>query len=302
MNPQDVHVDAVLTNLAIEYATPGFVADKIFPFVDVKHESDKFYTFTKREELSSEAAQAKRAPGDKAHEIKWEGATDLYSCEEYALRNLLPDRIRDNSDAPVRPRARIARKITKKLWLGFEERVQALTQDIANIPNAAVANKWDAAAGDPELDVDAGKESMRMNVGNKPTHMVLSGPAARALRRKLKSKTTGLRLQEEIEFSELPARVFGLTTIVAESLKNTANMGQALAVADVWDDNVVLAYVDPDPGLESFTFGLTFRKQDLVLKTWRDEERKGEWQEGSWLLAEKRVVKDAAFIIKDVLT
>lgn len=302
MNPNDVHVDAVLTNLAVEFAAPGFCADKLFPFINVNKESDKYYKFVAREELRSERQRSRRAPGDPAHEIVWTGTTDLYSCEEYAFRNLLPDRIRDNADAPVRPRARVTRKITAKLWLGLEEAVQALAQDRVNITGADVTNNWDTTNGDPESDIDAGKEAMKRACGQKPTHMVLSGPVTRALRRKLKAKAAGITLREVYEFNELPPVVYGLRPIIAESIHDTSIMGQAMTIADIWNDDVVLAYVDPDPGLDSFTFGLTFRRQDLVIKSWRNEERRGEMQEGSWVLDPKRIVPEAAYLLKGALS
>lgn len=301
MDINQVHVDAVLTNIAIEFATPGFVANQVSPFVPVNKESDKYYRFLKREELSSESAKSLRAPGAEAHEIEWEADTDVYSCDEHAFRHLLPDRVRDNADAPIRPRARITRKITAKLWLGFEERVQAIAQS-ASRPGAAVTTKWNAVGAYPERDVDAAKEEMRRQCGQKPSHMLLSGPAARILRQWLKDNTSALTLEQRTSFTELPEKVFGVRPIEAESIHNTANIGQAVqTIADVWDDTVCMLYIDTDPGLDSFTFMLSFQRQNLVLKTWRKEERKGEMQEGSWILTEKLIVDEACYQLRDVL-
>lgn len=298
----DVHVDAVLTGIAIELSKPGMVADKVAPHVKVLKESDKYYKFIGREDLTAEQDASQRAPGARAHEIVWTGTTDNYSCTEFAFRNLLPDRVRDNADAVIRPRARVTRRIMGKLWLGHESRVQAFTQNTGTVTGGAVTTCWDASGGVPDKDIDAAKQAMKVRLGQKPNAMLLNGPAAYALRRKLKANSGRLTLQEEITFSELPAVVYGLRTIVAESTKNTAALGQTLTIADVWDDTGVLLYIEDDPGVDSFTFAVTFMAQNLIIKTYRDEERRGEWQEGSWVIDEKVVVNEAAYYMGNLIT
>lgn len=298
----EVHVDAALTDFALALPTPEFIADRVFPRVQVRKESDKYFKFVRREELNPETGKDLRAPGDCASEFRWQAETDTYSAEEYAWRHLLPDRIRDNSDTPVRPRMRTVRKLTQKLWLGYEKRVQALTQDTAALSGGPPAIKWDAAGADPEKDVDAAKEVMKVQLGAFPNTMVLNGGAARALRRTLKDEVTALTLQEKIGFSDLPESLWGLRILVGNALENTANPGQPQSIADVWTDDVALLYVDPDPGLDSFTFGSTFTVQDLVVTRWREDCRKGDWHEVSWVQDEKRVLAEAGVLIEDVLT
>lgn len=300
MDLNQVHIDAVLTNIAIEFAQPGYCANRIFPFVNVKKESDKYFKFVSREELRSEKDKGLRAPGAEAHEIEWEGTTDSYSADEHAFCHFLPDRIRDNSDVPIRPRARVTRKITAKLWLGFEERVQALTQDVG-LPGANVSNKWNVANGTPETDVDAAVEEIRKSLGSKPSHLLLASPVARAVKNKLKAAAF-TSLAEEISFTDLPPVLWNLQTVVAESIHNTAHLGQAvLSIADVWDDTACVLKIDSDPGLETFGFGVTFMVQNFLMKSWRIEARKGEMQEGSLVLAEKRLMSEAIYRLVDTL-
>ena len=117
----NVHIDAALTNLAIRYRNLMFVADMVFPIVPVVKESDKYYVFS-REELRE--VDTFRAVGAPSNEIDWDVTNATYSAEEYALKKLVPDRIVNNADAPIRPRMTTQDKLLKLIYLGYEKRVK----------------------------------------------------------------------------------------------------------------------------------------------------------------------------------
>jgi len=93
----DVHVDAVLSGVSVMYKNDELIADSVMPVVPVKKESDKYYTYTRNWRLP----EAKRAAGAEAAEVEWNVSSATYTCEEYALKDLLPDRVRDNADKPL---------------------------------------------------------------------------------------------------------------------------------------------------------------------------------------------------------
>ena len=113
-----VHVSAALSNVAVKYKNPAFVAEMVAPVVPVVKEADTYYIFGKEELRDKDSL---RAAGAEANEIEWDVSTATYSAEEYALRYLLPDRIRDNADSPVRPRITSTEKLTDWIRLGYEK-------------------------------------------------------------------------------------------------------------------------------------------------------------------------------------
>src|SRR3990167_10297705 len=164
--PSDVHVDAPLTNFALQLRNRSFVAEEVFPVVPVVKESDLYYTFS-REELRD--VDTRRASGALAKEVEWVPSTATYTAEEYALRHLLPDRIINNADSPVRPRQTTVDKLMKWITLGQEKRVQSICQDTANvIATVAVNPKWDGTSPTIERDIDTAKDSIRNNAGVEP--------------------------------------------------------------------------------------------------------------------------------------
>lgn len=296
-----VHVSVPLSNVAIKYKNPAFVAEQIAPVVRVNKESDKYYIFGKEELRDKDSL---RAAGAEANEIEWDVDTATYSAEEYALKYLLPDRVRDNADVAVQPRITTTEKLTKWIQLGYEKRIQAIAQNTANVGgNHAAATKWDAASGqDPEADVDTAKTSIRRTAGVEPNTILMSEAVWQALRRWLKSQLTNLVYQEYIAMGKPPATLWNLKLIVAGSIENTAAEGQANSIADIWSDNVIVAYVEPAPSLDSLSFMYTFRSRDFRTKAWREEKRDGEFIEVGVIQDEKLVASDAGYLITNVLT
>lgn len=297
----NVHVSAALSNVAIKFKNPAFIAPMISPIIPVVKEADKYYIF-RREELRDK--NSLRAPGAEANEVDWDVDTATYSAEEYALRHLLPDRIVANADAPVRPRITTTEKLTQWILLGYEKRVQAIAQNTANVGGSATpSTKWDAASGqDPEKDVDTAKTSIRQKAGVNPNSIMMSDSVWKALKRWMRTQSTNITFREILELGRAPDRIWDLDLIIAGSVENTAKEGQTDSIQDIWNDNVLVFYRQTSPSIDSLSFMYTFRVRDFRVRTWRNEEREGEYIEASVLQDEKLVASDAAYLVTDTLT
>jgi hypothetical protein len=73
--------------------------------------------------------------------------------------------------------------------------------------------------------------------------------------------------------------------------------GEADSIGYVWGKNVVMAYVNPAPALNSLTFGLTFRKDAFGIRSWREESTEETVYEVSVNQTEKLVAADCAYLI-----
>jgi len=296
-----VHVSVPLSNIAIKYKNPAFVAERIAPIVPVNKEADRYYIFS-REELRD--MDSLRAAGAEANEVDWDVTSATYTAEEYALKHLLPARVVANADPAIQPKINTTQKLSKWINLGFEKRVQAIAQNVANVGgNHTVVTKWDAAAGqDPEADVDTAKNSIRQTAGVNPNTILMSETVWQALRRWLKSQATNATYRDWIEIGKAPNRIWDLDLIVAGSVENTSDEGQADSISDIWNDNVVVAYVEKSPSLDSLTFIYTFRARVFRTKTWTVEERDGEMIEVGVIQDERLIASDAGYLMVDALT
>lgn len=298
-----VHVSAPLTNIAIKFKNMALVAERIFPVVPVIKESDKYYIFRK-EELQID--KAKRAPGAEAKEIVWDVDTATYTAEEYALKHLVPDRIRNNADNAVRPDITSTQKLTNKLLLAQELRVASVVQSTANLSqNGAPSVQWDQASPNIELDVDTAKNSVRTNAGTDASSILIPYRVAQAIKR----DTTVRNLIRYtvpgdilLRNGDLPPVLWNLEVIVAGAVRNTANEAATATIGDVWTDNVVVFYKEASPSLDALSLGYIFRVGNWVTKTYREEKRAGDMIEVSVIEAEKLVASDAGYLLTNVMS
>lgn len=305
--PSDVHVNQPLTNFALQLRNRAFVAEEVFPVVPVLKESDVYYTFS-REELRD--VDTLRAAGALAKEVEWLPGTATYTAEENALRHLLPDRIVNNADIPVRPRMNTVSKLMKWIMLGVEKRVQAIAQNTANaVATVAVSPKWDGTSPTIEKDIDTAKDSIRNNAGVEPNAILLAenvkdvvkrDSTLRDLIRYVINLGTGNR--ELLINGELPPVLFNLAIIIAGATEDTSRIGASSSISKVWNDNVPVFYREPAVSLEALSWGYIMRVQNQIVKAYRDEHRNGEYIEASIIQAEELVTSNAAVILTDVLS
>lgn len=303
----DVHVNQPLTNFALQFRNRAFVAEEVFPIVPVLKESDVYYTFS-REELRD--VDTRRASGALAKEVEWVPSTASYTAEEYALRHLLPDRIINNADSPVRVRMNTVAKLMKWIMLGQEKRVETIAQNTNNaVASVASSPKWDGTSPTIEKDIDTAKDSVRNNAGVEPNAILLAENVKDVVKRDSTLRdlvryviNMGAGNKDLLMNGELPPVMFNLAIIIAGAVEDTSKIGQSSSISKIWQDSVPVFYREMAPSLDAITWGYIMRVQNPIVTTYRDDPRKGEWIEASILQAEKLVSTAAANLITDVLS
>ena len=304
--PQDVHVDAPLTNFALQYQNRAFVSELVFPVIPVVKESDVYYTFS-REELRD--VDTRRAVGTPAKEVEWVPSTASYRAEEFALKHLLPDRIIANADSPVRPRITTTSKLMKWIMLGQEIRVQRIAQNSGNsVATVAASPKWNGTSPTIEADIDTAKDSVRLNAGVEPNAILLAENVKDVVKRDSTLRdliryvvTGGPGNRELLTNGELPPVLFNLAVIIAGATEDTSKIGATASISRIWLDSVPVFYREQTPSLDAVTWGYIMRVQNSIVKAWRDEEKDGEYIQASVIEAEELVTSNAANLIVDVL-
>lgn len=290
----DVHVDKALSNIAIHYKYPPIIADKIFPVAPVAKESDVYYTFSREALMEYPTLKAGNAP---ANEIDWEPDTETYSCKEYALSSYLSDRMIANADIAVRPRINTVKKLTRAIQIDWERRIQAIVQNPAVITNTgACSAAWNAAGANPQLDVDTAKNSVRQTAGTEPNTIVMSYEVSQDLLRWLMVNAY-TDFQNYLRVGALPDEIWDLKVLVGKAVYNSANPGQAENITDIWQDDVLVCYVEPEPSLECFSLGYTFRARAFRTRYWTDGPRGGTVYETGVIQDEKLVSANAGYLI-----
>lgn len=306
MKVSDVHVSVPMTNLAIRWRNPAFIAPELMPIIAVMKEADKYYKFFK-EELRR--IDTKRAMGAESHEVKWKVTTNTYVAEEYALKGLVADRLRANSDAAIRPEMTTTQKLLKWIMLDYEYRVQQLAQATGNVGSSSTPNpKWNGTSPTIETDVDTAKNAVRQGAGVLPNKIVMSADVKDVVKKDSTVRNliryTMPAAANLLTSGELPPVLWNLKVVVGNSIQDTANEGQTVSIADVWNDNVWIGFVEPTPSVDTLTWGFTMRvrqggRLEIVVTKWRENARKGDMIEPSVIQAEEICATDCAYLLTD---
>lgn len=262
--PRQVHIDKLLSEIAINHKPDGLIAPSVAPVVTVQKQSDHYPIFSRADMLRLE--DDKRARGTEANIIHVSVSSDTYFADNYALKDFVTIEDRANAD-PVLLQELYngsARLVTNKLMLNWEHRLAKQVTSGTNVGSyAGVASGWtDYANADVTGDTWTAIDNVQDSTGKRPNHMILGQNAWRNLRRNtdlrnmIKGTNNGDGLPSLREVSDL----FEIEHImVAAGYFNSANEAQSEALTTIWDDNVLVYYNPTRPSREEPAFMYSFR-------------------------------------------
>ena len=266
---QNAHIDRALTNISVAYMqdASAFIADKVFPIVKVKRQSDVFYVYNKgdfmRDEAALRGAGTESAGGDYGVE-----AADPYYCRKHAFHKDVTAEERANYDEPLDADRDATDFVTQKMlirremeWASkfFKEGIWG--KEISGAASASGNNVvyWDEPTSNPIKDItDAGVE-MASKTGYKPNTLVLSPFAFNALKNHEDVLDRVKYTQKGIVTADLLATLFEVDNVyVAWSVVNTAAKGKTDNVTFIMGKHALLCYSNPTPALKKPSAGYIF--------------------------------------------
>lgn len=257
-------VDPVLTNIARGYRNAQLIGEALFPLANMDKEAGIVPLFGKEAFRLWDTERAIRAQSNVM-------TPDDMNTLDVVLREhdlSYPVDYREQAESMFDAEARAAKRVKEAIDLRREVACAGLAQNVNTFQAGGKvalvgASQWSANGGDPVAVVEAGKEVVRARIGIRPNTIVMGASVYASL--KFHSKLWGALGANEtklITVEHLRA-LFGVQNIV---------IGEALAgdtaTADIWADNLILAYVaQPGAGqsddYETPSFGYTLRKKGM---------------------------------------
>lgn len=261
-NAQARVIDPVLSNIARGFTHNEFVADALFPRVDVPQRAGKIITFG-REDFK--LYQTKRAPGQNTKRVTFGYSGNPYAITDDSLEGVAP--IENMQEAAAVPGVELGRltlmKTDKTLALGYENSAATVARTAASYAAAnkaalSGAARWDQSTSTPVTDIIAAKEAIRAKIGKYPNVMLISPKPFSYLCEHATIRDQFKYTGHEVVTEAMLASKFKIPKVV---------VGQAVYLdgsdvqQDVWGTDVVLAYVDVsgarDMGSPSAFYGYT---------------------------------------------
>jgi hypothetical protein len=189
----DLHVNVPLTNVSIAYkqASSAYIADKIFPKVPVKKQSDMYWRYSKADWRRTDVKR--RAPSTESAGVGWNVTTEQYYCHVYAVHKDVDDQLRANADSIFRMDADATQFITGQHllkrdldWNDTYFKPGVWETEYSGVDSGTPTDtqfvKWDNAASDPIGDVAKWSIDFRKLTGMKPNCMVLGAYTMKSLK------------------------------------------------------------------------------------------------------------------------
>lgn len=275
----NVTINPILSLTATQYAAAAeqYIAKRLFPVLQVAAQAAGYYLF-KAENLLNVPALIARAPSAPYSRGRTVLDNDTYNTRDYGHEEAIDDRERKKYRSAIDAEVAAVTRAMRVVLVNQEARAQALAVG-PGVPTSAVGTKWDAANSDPFGDVNTVREVIRLNAGVMMNTMVISEPTFNVLSEHPKVLDKIKYTQRGIVTEDIIAAAFRIQNVlVARTVANSSNEGQALTPADIWGKDCILAFVDASPDLKSPTLGRIFTWSEeagadgTVVESYRDDD------------------------------
>ncbi len=249
-------VDPVLTELARGYTNAEFVAEGIFPRVDVDKETGKIPQFGKEAFKEYNTERALRADTN-LMSVDARSTVDVHMTEHdlgYPLD------LREKSESTL-DEQQVGLKIVQNV-IAMKRELNAATAAF-NAANYATENKltltttgqFTHTSSTPLVTIETGKEAVRTAIGRYPNTMLMGASVFKTL----KFHSTLLDLikyaNTGVVTLDLMKAIFGIERIF---VGGAVKMSDAGVFSDIWNDSLLLAYVPvKSQGVAEPSYGYT---------------------------------------------
>lgn len=302
-----VHNDAALENISIAYLPTGLIASEVSPTIPVRHESDKFYVYSKDNLRIPETI---RADGAEANEVDWNLSTASYVLEEHALKRLVTDRQRENADPAIKVEMDATKMLTGQVSSRVEKDLLDLIGPGANWANSTSLTStfaWSAntTLSNPISFADSATSVILQNSGKRANLCVMD-------HRTFKAAKEHVSVVDRIKYTspdsvtpQLLGRLFNVSKVaVSEAIQNSGQQDYTDTMGFLLTDCAFFCYKSDNPGLLEPSAFYTFAKTGMgatggqvAVSRWREEKRKGDFIEVNKMFVHKIIASDCAYHI-----
>lgn len=319
---QNAHIDRALTNTSVAYMqdASAFIADKVFPIVLVKRQSDIFYIYNKadfmRDEAAVRGAASESAGGDYGVE-----ASDPYYCRKHAFHKDVTPEERANYDEPLDADTDAADFVTQKMlirremeWASkfFKAGIWGKEFTGADAAGDGTVVFWNLPTSDPIGDISTASVTMASETSYKPNTLVLSPFVFNALKNHEDILDKIKYTEKGIVTADLLASLFEVEHVhIAWAVVNTAKKGAKEQIGFIMGKHALLCYSAPRPALKKPSAGYIFAWTGLegsgaygnrIVRLPMDMLGLGtERIEGEIAFDAKQICKDLGVFFKDIV-
>lgn len=319
-----LHVDRYLTNFSVMFSQDSnmFIAQRAASVIPVNFQTDQYVIYDRGYFWRDEATE--RPLGGRPSQASYKISSGTYSAREYGLEHVIDDRLRSNTDDPIRLDENATALLTQKnlikqdrIWATRFFQTGLWTTDVEGVASTPGANQFlqfDDASSDPIGVIDQYKDTMHELTGFMPNALVMGADVKRTLRSHPDIADRIKYVQHGIADDQILASLFDLESVMtARSIYNSAAEGASDSFNYIVDKKaMLLLYVDPNAALDSPTAIANFAWTGLipgatnaiggVIETGREDRAHSDYFQGRMAWDLKLVSADLGIFFNDVVT
>jgi hypothetical protein len=297
-----------MTGIAVKFLqdAKGFIGGRLFPRFNTGLQSAAYYVFDEANMLNW-PTNIQRAPSAPYSRSLMKLSDDSYNCREFGHEEPVDDGERAKYSIALDADAAAARRAANVILCNAELRVKTKATSAA-VPTTTPGTKWDQANSDPIGDVDAAKEAIVKATGMQANVMTINYDVYKVLKEHVKITDKIKYTQRGIVTLDVMAAVFQLDEILlAYTVQNTANEGQAATPNFIWGDGVVIAHRESGQDLMAPNFGRSFAwtqftgQDGMLVDTYREDRVKSDVHRAAQWVDEKIVGAKCGYYLSDTL-
>lgn len=295
-----IREDKLLSNVSIKYRQENFVAERIFPIISVKAESDKYRIYERNFRLP----ETRRAIGGRAQESSFEVSSASFVLHHEAQKDYIPDEKADNyeiGDLRVDTVEELTDLVSRRLELDVLSLFNTSGNWSLNVSLAA-ANAWaqNTTVSNPIPVADTAATTVIRESGKGINYCLMRRDAFTSAKNHTSVLDRVKHTSKEVD-KNIIAALFGLPEIMVSDLAyDSSQQGVATSLADFMPNNAFFGFKPPSPGLKRPSAGYIFMKSMASVRRWRDDERKAEAIEVEKAYDQKIVASLCGYLVIDV--
>ena len=291
----------------------GFVGFRVLPLFPVARQTANFSKVPV--EALLQERRTNRASGSGYNRQDYEFEQDNYACQEHGAEEVIDDRERAIYAYTIDFERIAAMRALDAVLRNTERRIAAEAFSTTNFTGpltAAVGTEWSkGATATPIDDVKDAITAFKANCGMLPNAIIFNDEVMRNLTLSDqiidRVKYSGLDDPKKITSSMLAALFDLQQVIVPNAMRNSALQGQAVAFADIWDDEyALLLRVCTTNDLREPCLGRTFHftgdgsSEGGTVEMYRDESRRSDIIRARLDLDEKVIYTAMGYLMSNI--
>lgn len=275
----DVHIDRPLSIMSVGFQQEAkdFVSMEAFPSIPVQNRTDMYWVYNRGDFFRDNMQM--RADGTPAAGGGYKLATQTYLCNVWAVKKIIGDQTRANSDAPLNPDRDATEWLTNQAlrnreiqWTGTYFKTGVWGTELAGAGSADPTHVkyWNASGSDPVKDVLAMRLAIKKSTGLWPNKLILGANVYNPL-------LTNAAIIDRLKYGQTApgpvnvtdndlATLFRVEKVLVTSAIKTTSPEDLVPNSDTTPDtfdfiggnHALLVYAAPSPGLMTASAGYTF--------------------------------------------